>query len=259
MNGLTTITAVGWIGLGDQGAAMARAVAEAGYALHVWAQRPQSLEALTGVRFVAHESIAQLGAASDVVSMCLSDDSDIREVLGSGALWASLKPGSVIINHGTGLPKFAIEMAARGAERGIGVLDAPVSGGHPGALARQLTTVVGGDKAVAERLTPIFRTFSKKVAYMGSAGSGQTATLIDSALLILSREKRRTSSAWHAIIAGLINLLLSGTGSSFALAALRGVVTPDNAEHLKVLQMIDLDIFKAAMDEHCQETAPIYA
>jgi hypothetical protein len=260
MNGSTTIAAVGWIGLGEQGAPLARAIAEAGYTLHVWARRrPQSLEALGGVRCIAHESIAQLGAASDVVSICLEEDSEIREVLGSGGLWASLKPGSVISNHGTGLPQFAIELAARGAERGIGVLDAPVSRGHPGALARQLTTIVGGDKAVAERLTPVFKTFSQKVAYIGSAGSGQTAKLINDALLILNQEKGRTRSAWRAIIAALIDLLLSGTGSSFPLQALLGAVAPDNAGRLKVLQVIETETFKAAMDALGQGTAQIYA
>jgi hypothetical protein len=226
MNGSTTIAAVGWIGLGEQGAPLARAIAEAGYTLHVWARRPQSLEALGGVRCIAHES---------------------------------LKPGSVISNHGTGLPQFAIELAARGAERGIGVLDAPVSRGHPGALARQLTTIVGGDKAVAERLTPVFKTFSQKVAYIGSAGSGQTAKLINDALLILNQEKGRTRSAWRAIIAALIDLLLSGTGSSFPLQALLGAVAPDNAGRLKVLQVIETETFKAAMDALGQGTAQIYA
>ena len=259
MNGSTTVTAVGWIGLGDQAAPMARAIAEAGYTLHVWARRPQSLQALGGVRYIAHESIAELGAASDVVSICLDEGCDIQEVLGSGGLWASLKPGSVIINHGTGLPQFAIELAARGAERGIAVLDAPISRGHRGALARQLTTIVGGDKAVAERLTPLFKTFSQKVAYIGSAGSGQTAKLISDALLILNQEKPRTRSAWCGIVAALIDLLLSGTGSSFPLQALLGTVAPDNAERLKVLQVIETDTFKAAMDALGQRTAQIWA
>jgi len=65
--------------------------------------------------------------------------------------------------------------------------------------------------------------------------------------------------AWRAIVAALIDLLLCGTGSRFALQALRGAVTPDNAEHLKVLEIIDMDIFTAAMDARCQETAPVYA
>src|SRR4051794_33255920 len=64
-------TAVGWVGLGDQGAPMARAIAEAGFELHVWVRRPQSLQALHGLPYVVHDTLAELGEASEAVGLCL--------------------------------------------------------------------------------------------------------------------------------------------------------------------------------------------
>jgi 3-hydroxyisobutyrate dehydrogenase-like beta-hydroxyacid dehydrogenase len=99
-------TAVGWVGLGDQGAPMARAIAEAGFELHVWVRRPQSLQALHGLPYVVHDTLAELGEASEAVGLCLRVDSDITDVMIDGGLLERLKPGSVIVNHGTGLPGF---------------------------------------------------------------------------------------------------------------------------------------------------------
>src|SRR3984885_16071242 len=94
---------VGFIGLGDQGAPIARAIAEAGFELHAWARKDRSLDALDGVRYVAHESPAELGAVSDIVGLCLNVDDNVREIMTRGGLLAALKPGSVLVNHGTGL------------------------------------------------------------------------------------------------------------------------------------------------------------
>jgi lactate dehydrogenase-like 2-hydroxyacid dehydrogenase len=67
MSATSQLPAVGFIGLGDQGAPIARAIAEAGYPLHAWARRPESLETLSGVPYTSHASVAELAASSDVV------------------------------------------------------------------------------------------------------------------------------------------------------------------------------------------------
>src|SRR6201994_4676293 len=95
---------VGFIGLGDQGAPIARAIAEAGFELHAWARKARSLDALDGVRYVAHDSPAELGAVSDIVGLCLNVDDNVREIMTTGGLLAAMRPGSVLVNHGTGLP-----------------------------------------------------------------------------------------------------------------------------------------------------------
>lgn len=163
---------VGWVGLGDQGAPMARAIAEAGFELNVWARREAALTALHGFPYVRHDNLAALGAASDVVGLCLREDSDIEDVLTTGGLLGSLRPGTILINHGTGLPVYATAMAEPAAETGVLVLDAPVSGGRPGADAPQLTTIVAGPSQALATVQPVLEAFSKKVSHMGAAGSG---------------------------------------------------------------------------------------
>src|SRR3984957_21064850 len=116
---------VGYIGLGDQGAPIARAIAEAGFELHAWARKARSLDALDGGRYVAHESPAELGAVSDIVGLCLNVDDSVREIMTRGGLLAAMKPGSVLVNQGTGLPAFALEMTRLPNERGGAARDAP--------------------------------------------------------------------------------------------------------------------------------------
>jgi len=143
-----TLPDVAFIGLGDQGLPMATAIAEAGYPLHAWARRPQSLNGLDDVDHVRHEHLAELAAASDIVCLCVSTDDDVMNVL-TGELLANLRPGSIVVNHGTGTPQQAILFAEVCAAASIEFLDAPVSGGHAGAVTRTLTTMVGGPEAAA--------------------------------------------------------------------------------------------------------------
>lgn len=252
---------VGWVGLGDQGAPMARAIAEAGFELNIWVRRETSLAALDGLPYIRHDTLAALGAASDVVGLCLREDSDIEDVLTAGGLLGSLRPGSILINHGTGLPGYATALTERAAETGVLVLDAPVSGGRAGAVARQLTTIVGGPGRALARVRPVFEAFSKKVAHMGAAGSGQTGKLINNALLMMNQKNVQDilalGSNLDLDVGALMDLLLSGTGRSFALEALTGAVTTTNAEHLKVLQIIDMDIFAEAMTSLGQDVTGI--
>ena len=242
---------IGWIGLGDQGAPMARAIAEAGFELHVWVRRAASLEALAGVPYVVHDTLADLGSSIDALGLCLRVDADIDDVLLTGGLLDALRPGTVVVNHGTGLPELARTLTARAAVRGVAVLDAPVSGGRPGAEARTLTTIVGGDAGVVERMRPVFDSFSATVVHMGDAGAGQIGKLINNALLMMNQQNvqlvLRLARELQLDTGALIGLLLSGTGSSFALQALGGAVTVENAPHLSALQVIDMELFDQAV------------
>ena len=147
-----------------------------------------------------------------------------------GGLLAAMRPGSVLVNHGTGLPAFAAEMTRLAAGHGVDVLDAPVSGGRAGAVARQLTTIVGGDAAVVQRLRPFFETFSKKVAHMGGPGAGQAGKLINNALLMANQKNiadlLAIAQQLDIEIPALVDVLRSGTAASVALQALGTAITP---------------------------------
>jgi 3-hydroxyisobutyrate dehydrogenase-like beta-hydroxyacid dehydrogenase len=256
-----TISTVGFVGLGDQGAPIARAVAEGGFPLHVWSRRPSSLDALDGVLFTAHQTIAEMAAASDIVALCLSEDIDNRQLMIDGGLLAAMRPGAILVNHGTGLPRFAVWMTTTAAAREIDVLDAPVSGGHAGAVAKQLTTIVGGDPATLERARPVFETFSRKIAHMGPAGAGQVGKLINNALLMANQmnidDMLGIARAMDVNIPELVGVLRSGTASSVALQVLGSAITVQNADHLSKLQLIDMDIFTEAFAALGTRTATI--
>jgi 3-hydroxyisobutyrate dehydrogenase-like beta-hydroxyacid dehydrogenase len=245
--------AVGWVGLGDQGGPIARAVAEAGYPLHVWS-RSGRFGALDGLPYTAHDTPADMGSASGIVGLCLSEDKDNIEILTDGGLLDSLKPGTVLVNLGTGLPAGAVELTRLAEPHRVKVVDAPVSGGHAGAVAKTLTTIVGGDPEVVDSLRPLFETFSTKIAYMGTAGAGQVGKLINNALLMANQKNISDlldlAVAEQVDIDALVDVLRSGTGSSRALQSLGSAITTDNAEHLSRLQLIDMEIFRQAFEGH---------
>lgn len=166
-------THVGFIGLGDQGAPMARAVARAGWSLHVWARREVSLESVAAVPHTVHKTVAELGATCDLVGLCVRDGNDVEEMLEGQGLLKSMALGSIIVNHGTGSPYVCLDWDVRAKARRVAILDAPVSGGRDGAEKFSLTTIVGGDVDTYERCKPVFESFSQNRAH-GTCWFGST-------------------------------------------------------------------------------------
>lgn len=254
---------VGFVGLGDQGGPMARAVAEAGHSLHTWVRRPDSLQVLAGVSHTVHDHLADLASECDVICLCLPEDSDVRSVVFDKGLLANMKPGAVLVNQGTGLPQFAVELAKAAAPRDIAVLDAPVSGGRAAAVAKTLTTMVGGDHATAEKCRGVFESFSANVVYLGSPGTGQVAKLLNNTLMMMNQRNIEEVLALAAQLdlgqGPLLEALGSGSASSVALQALGTAITLDNAAHLQSLELIDMDLFAAAMAASDIESAAVTA
>jgi 3-hydroxyisobutyrate dehydrogenase-like beta-hydroxyacid dehydrogenase len=247
MNNLTPVRSVGFIGLGDQGAPMARALAESGLDLHVWARRSASLESLGGRPHTVENSVAELGAATDIVLLVLRDDADVEDVLIQQGLLESMKPGAIIVNHGTGDPQTAVRFAEIAALRGVGFLDAPVSGGGAGAEARTLSTIVGGDSAVFDRARPVFDTFSASVVHMGGPGSGQVAKLLNNALTMTNLKNAEDvlgiADAIGVNVAAFRRLLATSSGGSFVMQALGDQITAEIAPHLQGLMRKDIEHF----------------
>jgi 3-hydroxyisobutyrate dehydrogenase-like beta-hydroxyacid dehydrogenase len=242
---------VGFIGLGDQGGPMARAIGESGLKLHVWARRTQSLEAVAGVPHTAHASVTALAAACDIVSLCLRDDSDLWDILDRQGLLKALKPGTIVINHGTGDPDENRRIASYLDEVRVIFLDAPVSGGRPGAVARALTTFVGGDAAAFEQCKPVFRTFSTQAVHMGPSGAGQVAKLLNNALTMTNLKNVVDvfgfADKLGLNIANLFDAVSVSSGSSAVLLSLGSAITPDIAPHLQELMRKDIEHFADAM------------
>ena len=126
---------VGFIGLGDQGAPMAAAIAGE-FHLTVWARNEKSLEALRGSVYEKKESAAAVAAAVDVLCLCLRGDDDIQNLVRDGLL-RDTRNLKVVVNHATGDPREAAELARLFSAAGSAFLDAPVSGGTSGSRGPQ--------------------------------------------------------------------------------------------------------------------------
>ena len=168
---------LGMIGLGIMGKPMAKNLLKAGYDLAVAARRPEVLEemAAAGARAVDQ---AVLGQGRDVVLTMLPNGPQVREVLlGDRGVALGMAPGSVVIDMSSINPVDAREIAGALAERGIDMLDAPVSGGEPKAIDGTLSFMVGGKAAVFDRCRPILEAMGSSVVRCGEIGAGNTAKL----------------------------------------------------------------------------------
>lgn len=174
---------VGFIGLGSQGAPMARRIVEGGYETTLWARRAASVEPFSDTAAKVAGSPAELAAASDLVCLCVVGDDDVRQVLaGDTGVLAGLSPGGIVAIHSTVHPDTCREIAETAAAAGVTVIDAPVSGGEPAATAGTLLVMVGGDEQVVERVRPVFATYADPIVHLGGVGSGQVAKILNNLL-----------------------------------------------------------------------------
>jgi 3-hydroxyisobutyrate dehydrogenase-like beta-hydroxyacid dehydrogenase len=173
---------IAFLGLGVMGAPMARHLAKAGHEVVVYnrtAAKSLAWVALNGNQ--AAPTPAEAAADADFVALCVGNDDDVREVVfgPSGAL-AAMRAGSVLIDHTTASAGVARELSAECSERGIGFVDAPVSGGQAGAENGQLTVMCGCDDVeVFDRAAEVIDAYAKSCVQLGPAGSGQLTKMVN--------------------------------------------------------------------------------
>ena len=165
---------VAFIGLGTMGAAMAANISSAGVRLAVHTRTRARAEALVASGALWAETPGE--AAREARALCLSlpDAADVKAVLfGAGGAAEALAPGSIVIDFSTIAPEEASRFAAMPAERGVPMLDSPVSGGPKGAAQATLTCMVGGDRSAFAAASALFSAVARTVTHLGPAGSGQ--------------------------------------------------------------------------------------
>jgi 3-hydroxyisobutyrate dehydrogenase len=173
--------ACGFIGLGSQGAPIARRIIDAGYHTVLWARRAQTLEPFRDTPAVIVSSIAELALRADHVGICVTDDQAVREVCGE--LLPSMRPGSRLAIHSTTEPATCQDVAREAAQRRLVLIEAPVSGGAPAASSGQLTVMVGGAKEALDAARPIFETFASLIVHTGDVGTAQSVKLINNSMM----------------------------------------------------------------------------
>lgn len=169
---------IGFIGLGIMGRPMATNLIKAGYPITVWNRSRPGIDALVAEGAAEAANAAEVAKASDIVITIVGDAPDVEQVaLGPGGIIEGAHEGLVHIDMTTQSPETTRRIAARLAEAGIEMLDAPVSGGDQGAIQGTLSIMVGGAEEVFERCGPVLAVLGKKLVHCGPSGSGQVVKL----------------------------------------------------------------------------------
>lgn len=176
---------VGFVGLGIMGGGMARNLLRSGFELAVWNRTRERMAPLVEAGALPAASAKDLAACTSIIVTCVSDTPDVEEVvLGDGGVLEGARPGSLLIDTSTISPVRTREMAARLAERGIHMLDAPISGGSEGAANGTLSIMAGGDAAQFRRALPVLEAMGRTITHVGGAGAGQTVKLVNQILVV---------------------------------------------------------------------------
>lgn len=212
---------VGFIGLGSMGLPMAQRIQSEGHDLTVFARRQSSLEPFAGKEVSIAATPAEMGAAVDVVGICVFDGAGVYEVMfGPGGLVETLKTGSVVLVHSTVAPAVVQKIAHEAATFGLRVLDAPVSGGSPKALAGELTIMIGGDAEALADVADLLSALSNHVLHLGGVGTGSLAKLINNAMfsaqIALADDAMRVGASLGVASEGLADVLLVSSSTCIA-------------------------------------------
>ncbi len=174
---------IGFIGMGLMGVPMSLRLLQAGLPLCVWNRTPvktQNLQA-RGARVAA--TLKALSEHSDLIFLCVSNTQAVEEVLLHSELYGALRHGQVVVDFSSIAPDASQRIAAALGEKGVGFVDAPVSGGVVGAENGTLAIMAGGDAKLIETLRPVLLHLGARVTHMGPVGSGQITKICNQMLV----------------------------------------------------------------------------
>lgn len=205
--------AIGFIGLGIMGKPMAHNLIEAGHELVVTSLDPEPVEELAGEGAEAADTPREVAERSDIVITMLPDSPQVLEVVaGENGLFEGASEGDLVIDMSTISPQVTRQLAESASERGVKMLDAPVSGGQPGAVDGTLSIMVGGSEEDFGRAEPLFKAMGTAVL-VGEAGAGQVTKACNQIVVALNIQ-----AAAEALVLGS----RAGVDPAMILTALSG-------------------------------------
>lgn len=185
-NGVITMK-IGFIGLGIMGKPMSKNLLKAGYSLVVMDRNSAAVAEVVAAGAEPAALPKQVAEQCDIIITMLPNSPQVKEVvLGEGGVIEGVRAGGVVIDMSSIAPLASREIAAALAEKEIGMLDAPVSGGEPKAIDGTLSVMVGGDKALFERCFDIMKTMAGSVVHTGDIGAGNVTKLANQVIVALN-------------------------------------------------------------------------
>jgi 3-hydroxyisobutyrate dehydrogenase-like beta-hydroxyacid dehydrogenase len=172
---------VAFIGLGVMGYPMAGHLARNGHRVTVYNRSPGKAEQwMAEYAGSSAPTPREAALGAELVMCCVGNDDDLRGVvLGEQGAFAGMASGAILVDHTTASADVTRELAALAAERGLGFLDAPVSGGQAGAVNGVLTVMVGGEAQAYASAEPVIQSYARMIRLMGAAGSGQLTKMVN--------------------------------------------------------------------------------
>lgn len=178
---------LGFVGLGIMGRPMCKNLIQAGYELTVWNRSRPGIDEVVSYGAQEAASACEVAKNSDIIITMVADSPDVEEViLGPSGVLEGACPGTLVIDMTTMSPRITKEIAAQLEEKGVQMLDAPVSGGDKGAREGTLSIMVGGPDDAFERAAPIFEVLGKQATHIGPHGAGQSVKLCNQTICSLN-------------------------------------------------------------------------
>jgi 3-hydroxyisobutyrate dehydrogenase-like beta-hydroxyacid dehydrogenase len=248
--------------MGDMGTPMVMNLVNSGFDVTVFDIRPDALATAEQLGAKTAASLREIGERCDVVHLVVVNAKQVREVTtGPGNILESLSPGSTIILHTTVVPKVALELGEAAREKGIDVLDAPVTGATIAARTGTLTIMVGGDATVYERCRTIFETLGERIIYMGPLGKASAAKNVIGYMLhcnrVVALEAMKLATAYGIPEEKMVDLARTSAANSWVIqnwehldrTVDEGTMGPDLMIHYMLRKDI-IDAVEAANDVH---------
>jgi 3-hydroxyisobutyrate dehydrogenase-like beta-hydroxyacid dehydrogenase len=241
------MTNVGFVGLGLMGSPMAMNVLKAGFPLTVYNRTAGRTQAHAAAGATVAPSLESLAERVDIVCSCVTGPRDVEAIyLGQHGLLDNLKPGSLAIEMSTIDPATQRGLGTIAAERGIGYLDSPVSGGVGGAREGTLTIIVGGDANEVERARPVLEAIGRRMYHAGPLGAGATAKLMNQLISSVN-----AVAAIEGMLLGtragidprlLHEILTNSSATSAALVSMKSYTLAGNFEPGFTIDNMDKDV-----------------
>jgi 2-hydroxymethylglutarate dehydrogenase len=243
---------IGFIGVGNMGRHMARHLHEGGYNLWIHDIRKVAAQFLIDKGAKWADSPATVARNCEIVLLSLPGPPQVEEVVfGQNGLASGWKRGDIVIDTSTNSPDTIRGIAGKAKDAGVNVLDAPITGGVPGAEAAKLNFLVGGDAAVLEKVRPILLTMGKNIFHVGDSGCGDVAKLVNN-MLALSCFEVDSEAFILGVKAGidpatLLDVVKASTGANSSVELYSMTVPKGNFDPIFRLSLAVKDI-KLALD-----------